>query len=484
MSYRAQHGFGLGQGTSSDPTRPAAPLVITNVRVAPQLAAPTAAAQRQLTLDIIPYSCQSLRLETLGTTENPGPGQVAVMAWPYVTLDDVKVQAALDGIYGGGAGGNALIQATGQAITDRIVDSAPNFVASGWMRDAATNQAISHGTLWVAFAWPGAVSASAARAFGLLVVGKASGVPVQAAGSASATLPSPIGKGGIVKVAQDQSDNALQMAAVRSASATVGFFAALAAPFSGSPLNRAIALTRTTRQFNDAAAKVTAALAAAGQTEAIVAAAAVAGPAARDAAAGDACTAAVAALDATTAALTNAKAALQGGLDGAQWLQQYVQSETNPDGGAIVRAIRNEVVQAVDGAVAQDTMAVTKEYMKCLYFSNAKRSLDTQLKQVALQFSDAQAKAGAITQNRDAIVQKMALIDSQLALNAQSRGQSCLPWWQKDFNGVPVYAWLGGGATIVVGGAVAVRALRKRRAAAPTANARRRRARRTSRRTS
>lgn len=436
-------------------------------------APPTQEAAVQSALDIVPYSCSSMRLESLGAMEGAAPGQIVVMAWPYITLDDAKVQQVLDGIYGGGAGGAALIQATGEAVAGGFIPAPPTFIATGWMRDAGANQSVSRGTLWIAVGgWSSPVTASAVRNYGLLIMSRATGVPVQAAGSASATIAAPVGKGGIPKVADDASDVAAQMAAVRSAAATVGFFAALAAPFSGSPLNRSIALTQTTRQFNDAAAKVTAAIAAADQIPAVIVQAGAASAAAI-AADTTTCTAAVAALDATTQQLNAAKAAIQAGLDAAVWLQQYVQAQTTPGGGDIVRQIRDQVVAAVNGAVASDTMAITREYMKCVYFQNARRSLDAQLKNVGAQFADAQAKAALISANSDTLMQRMAAVDAQVAANATARNQSCLDWYMKDFHGYPVIAWVGGGAAVVLGTAVIVKARRKKTAPV-TPNARRR----------
>lgn len=464
----------------------AAPSAATPSASIASAAPPSAPSGIAATLDIIPPSCAALRLGELGASQSASPNQALVMAWPYVRLDEAAVQRVLDGMSGAGGGSDALVRAAVDSASQRAsaaIAVAPNFIASGWMADSSTSA--SRGTLWVAFAWPTSVSATAAKNFALRVLSGLTGLPIVQAGSASEGFgaTSPMGAGGIPKTADDKSDKALQEAAVRSASATVGFISAFGTALLGvGPIARARAATQTTRTFNDALGKLDAALGVlaslptlVGQASAIAGAVAAATP--------ETCRAAVAPADAAVAALNRAKVSLTNIGDAPAAIMQYVRTETNPDASDFIRQIRDQVVAQVDASMPAGTqLAVTKEYMKCLVWQNAKASLDFQVRSMASRLQDAANKAASISTMGAQISDGVAQINAAIAVLVQAKEQSCLSWFEKDWAGVPRMYWIGGGVASTLVVAVGVKAIRKKRAAAKAKLAPN--ARRTSRRTS
>jgi hypothetical protein len=440
-----------------------------------------------LSINIIPASCALFRAGS-GHAEDAAANQVVVMSWPFVTLDDAAVQRVLDGVYGAGAGGEAVLRAavesqsppaaSGAAV--QSISAPPNFIASGWMPEPAgekvANGRRSRGTLWLAFGWPVAVNARASRNFGLRVLSSLTGIPIKSPGSGSEGFNAldGIGTGGIPQVAVDKSDVGLQGAAIQSALIAIAVILSIGVLLGAGPFAKAVATAQTTRQFKDAVAKLRAALQAMQNMPSLVQQAETAVAVARDATA-ETCEAATAGAGAAVRQLTTAKEQILAANAAAQLVVEYALSEANPDGSKIVREIRDQVLATLNASLAvSPLLAVAKEYVRCLAFQAAQRSLESQLRGIASEFATGQSMASAVLGGGAALSAAVAQADAAIAAVEAAREKFCPAWYMKELLGLPTYAWLGGGATVLIGGALVIKARRKR-AAAPKPNRHRRR---------
>lgn len=506
MGYvRTYRGRGMGaEGVTFDPapvtpgvtpveTSPAsaaiAPVLMTLTRIPERAAPPNPALVRAKMLDIVPASCSALNMGTLGTSEAALANQVVVMSWPFVKLSQAKVQEVLDGIYGNGAGGSAVLNAFAEGSAPRpaasdasataaelsssaiMIPAPPNFVACGWMPepDAPKNrdgQAVSNGTLWIALGWPIDVTATAATNFARRVIGPLAGLPWNFQGNTA------LGSGGVPKLASDTSDAGLQRAAVRSASIVVAFGMALAAGlFRAGPLATVTAASSTFRSFTEAANKIDKALAALAALPSLIQQADAVAATARGATV-ETCPAAKAAVDAVGQALTGTKTTILAAQGAPQEILKYVRSETNPDASDFVKLIRDQIVAQVNTALPSGTaLAVTKAYFTCVVWGSAKKALETQIATMASRLLDASGKAAAFSGMGDTITASLQAIDLAIASGQEAKEQSCLSVLEKDFLGAPAYVWLGGGAATLLAVIVGVKVMRSRKKKAAAAAA-------------
>ena len=447
----------------------------------------------------MPPWCKSLPALTL-SSDNLGANQVGVLSYPFVKLTDDQVTQLLQNVYGGGAGGVGLVTAISQAVQQGFIPGTPYFVASGWVRDATANQNSTRGTLWLAFGWKSPVTAQNFIKFCNLVVKLSSVSDAYPAGVDPTTgrdgifNPSiaggkPIGVGAVAKVAATSADTDLQNAAIASAAATMQALMALAFIFSfgGGPIAQVTARVPTTSQLLSGTAQVRVAATAAQTVGALlpqVPGVAVATAAATQ----ENCQAAVQAAEQLATQLRTAKQQIIAGLASAPAIVQLAQVEAQPGGGAITEQIRNQVKAVVDGIAQGPTTnyLISKQYMQCQYYTQAQRSLQTQINDVSRSFADIAGIATALIANQTALQQAIVGIDAALAVLAAAEQQSCLAWYMKKWMGAPKIVWIGGVAVIALGGFVyAVRRKKMRAkaaAAAPkvTPNRRRSRRRRTS----
>ena len=435
----------------------------------------------QAPFSIIPSECKNLA--KVRTAPNPVPaGQTVVMAYPMVTLTDEQVGKVLAQITdSAGQPGPALVENVARWKVDRSVP-VPSFVASGWMRDTESDQTKTRGVLWLAMSWPASVSFSDAGDRGLNGVMKAA--ITKAGVSPGAPLMnaswSPVKGNGSLVVCDDTSDQALEAAALQSAVGVTLMAELLARVFglrSGSKLTaNANALSQT---FQRGAASCVAALQTLNQVPAMAAQADAMATAALSGLGQDGTTPPppapvvqteverrMAIMNQLRSALLQAKANILAGTAAAGTVAEWAAREGQPDAN-LAKTIRDTVVKDVEAELAAIQLAPGREYRKCIIYTQAQRLLDGMLTGIATSMAAGSQAAAALLANREAIAAAMTTLDAAVARVDYAISQLPLSWLEKDLLGVPMYAWLGGGAVLLIGGALVVRAVRKRKTVTP-----------------
>lgn len=436
---------------------------------------------------ILPRECERLA-DAVQSVSSVGPGQVAVIAWPYVTLSDEQVRSALDAIVAAGAagGGPAVLAGlssiaaattatttsqTGQVSADQVraraVALAPSFLAAGFIRDSEVDQSVTRGYLWLAASWPSATTS--AQALQVLRAILTAAIP---AGSMQTGIllagPGKVSRqSGLTMAASNESDVALEAAAklsvvgfVQAASALANVFSAL---LGGRTVSSAAVAMRN--EFRTTANKMTNTAAAIDNARAIVgqagaaAAAALALPAPEQAAAG-------AQLLSMRRSLASSRDAILSGMQSARPILDTCAAERS-DGSPMAMRIRDAIYQDARASVDKKNIpTIGREYAKCQLWKRAQTQLDTELRGLAAEIQMTCLLANGLVDNAPALAALVTQAEAVLGQLDFTMGQLQMDWWQRDYMGVPVMYWLGGAAVAVVGGGVAVRTIRRRRRAA------------------
>jgi len=484
VNYRSHH---LGQAPASAPApASSAPSGVATdssaaARVAalPQLAVMARPAAPP-PINIVPSWCTSVPAVDV-SQQGPGANQIAVLTYPIVKFTDDQVQGLLNAIYGNGAGGDALVTGTAQAIAQGVVTSAPTFVASGWVRDDTANQNVTRGALWLAFGWNTAVTAANFMKFANMIVTAGTGVdPTPGVGGTYSSTPTSkaIAPGLVPKLASDNSDASLLAAAAASAAGTIIGLTIFAQVFSfggvtavtdtTAPPSIAVSLQNATAQVHQAVAAVASLPTLLASVPQVAAQVAAATP--------DTCHATIDAMHAVRAAIVSARDQTNAGLVVARAVIDGAQAETQPGGGSVADAIRAQMQAAADRAVSSSSTnyKIAKPLLQCAYYRGAQTSLAAALQSTATALASANADAQTLVDNTSQITQVLAQVDPALAVLDAAEQQSCLEWYWKKWYGMPVAYWVGGGASLFLATAVVVRVRRKRAATVKvTANRRR-----------
>ena len=406
---------------------------------------------------IVPPECALMKQPVAAPNPVPAGMSVAV-AVPLVAISDAQAAQALELLYGGGKGGQSLIEEVAKYKLSGAIQAVPTLVTSGWMKDPSGGAA--SGTLWVGLQFSAAVPLNTVTRLVTSIVKSAYGK----VGAPTVFVP------GFPVAVSGDSDQAFQAAATASAVSLVVTVEALASLVGG----RA-AITRDAKAMTSgfealansvvkAAQNVAAVPGALAQVDSIVSAA-LRAPS-------DQAQQTVQQLAQLRSQLTTARSEIVTGVSNIPALQTEVAAKDDPN-GSFAKKIRDEVLADVQSEIAKINIGVAREYRRCMYFSVAQRSLDGFLRSVAAAFERGEAAASALSNNSDAINQALAGIDAAVAKLQKAEQQVPLSWFMREFHGMPRWAWMAGGTFIFVGGAVAVRLVKKRRqkrklAAAPS----------------
>lgn len=485
MSYRSS-GRGMGQAASasldvsaslrvgSKGSAAALPSGLTKISpeslsLLPRMAQEVRGAVATQPFNIIPPECAKMVAPKGASGEQPANTPL-VVALPFVKLSDSQVSALLTHFYGDGGGGDVLLEVIGQSRTSGSIREFPSLVASGWMRDSVSNQDKTRGVLWFAFAFPTAINT--------LVVTRLVQAFMRTAWTrigAAGTVP----LGGAPVAADGTSDQALQGAAMASALTLVAFIEVLATLF-GARVGITRDAKRLATQFEGqaklaekAVMQLSAAPVAVQRVDEIVTAALGLPP--------DQAQTAYQLVREAKSLLLQMKSDIIAGVNAVPAIEQEIAANNDPN-GALANRIRQEILSDVQAEIAKIDIEVGREYRRCMYYSLAQKSLDRSLRDIATAFEKGAAAVAVLRNGSDAVAQVLAAIDLAVAKLDEAERQIPLSWAERDFAGVPVYVWLGGGAVAFLGGVAVLRVMKKRRqqaakgAAKPvTPNRRRRR---------
>lgn len=478
MSYRSI-GRGMGQTASasldvsasvragSDVSAAALPSGLTKISaeslsLLPQMAQQVRSSVAVEPFNIVPAECAKM-VAPKGVTGDQPANTPLVVALPFVKLSDSQVSALLTHFYGDGGGGDVLLEVIGQSRTSGLIREFPSLVASGWMRDTASNQDKTRGVLWFAFAFPSAISATVPTRL-VQAFMRSAWAKIGASGSV------PIG--GAPVVADGTSDQALQGAAMASALTLVALAEVLA-----QMLGVRTAITRDARnlatQFEGqaqlaekAVMQLAAAPVAIQRVDEIVVAALGLPP--------DQAQTAYQLVRERKTLLLQIKSDIVAGINAVPAIEQEIAANNDPN-SALANRIRQEIVSDVQAEISKIDVEVGREYRRCMYYSLAQKSLDRSLRDIATAFERGAAAVAVLRNGSDAVAQVLAAIDLAVAKLEQAERQIPLSWAERDLAGVPVYVWLGGGAVLFLGGVAVLRVIKKRRQAKAVKPNRRRR---------
>lgn len=408
---------------------------------------------------IVPPECALMKQPV--AAPNPIPANTAVAVATVDTtntggISDAQAAQVLELIYGGGKGGQALVEEVARYKLSGAISAPPTLVTSGWMKDPSGGP----GVLWVGLQFSSPVPPNTAARLANNIVN-----------SAKSKVGAPtLFAAGTPVVVNGDSDQAFQAAATASAVMLVGtleFFATLAggrAIVTRDAKAMASAFEALANSVLKAAQNVAAVPGALAQVDSIVATA-LRAPS-------DQAQQTVQQLAQLRSQLTTVRAEIVTGVGNIPALQAEVAAKDDPN-GSLAKKIRDEVLADVQSEISKIRIGVAREYRRCMYFSVAQRSLDGFLRSVAAAFERGEAAASALSNNSDAINQALAGIDAAVAKLQKAEQQVPLSWFMREFHGMPRWAWMAGGTFIFVGGAVAVRLVKKRRqkrklAAAPS----------------
>jgi hypothetical protein len=432
------------------------------------------AANPQDTGDIVPAECESLAFYAAPPTTIQ-PGQILVVAYPYVLGDPAAMPLILAEILGAqGQGGNTLV---------RFVGANPNafsFVGGGWMRDAKSLQSVTKGTLYLALSPQAPTSrAMLERSAELLLMSAIEARGTRVTRSDSSRLGPKINL--LTRwstLAQGESDDELRQAAYTSAGAAGQFGSFIRVALQQAP---AIARqgARLSSEFTSVAAQLTGAQRVATTADQIAAAAdgaietALAMPREQGAQA-------IALLDGVRGQLQMAQNLLRTGTAAAPAFLQSAGEQR----GAILVAVRGSILASAETAISRGSpLELGREFYRCALLKQAKRSVESALGTVVGALDAGAAAALWLMNNAPLIDSATKKLADALGRVETAIEQIPMGWLLRTRLGLPTWAWFGIGGVAFVGGAFGLRAIKKKRQKAVSPNRRRRnrRVRRTSR---
>jgi len=141
--------------------------------------------------------------------------------------------------------------------------------------------------------------------------------------------------------------------------------------------------------------------------------------------------------------------------------------------GDLVKAIRDQVVSGVESKVTGQPGFI-REVSKCQYLAAAERTLRGDISRLEESLNASLSAALALIASPDQVNQTLALLNELDARIDRALEQLPLSWFEREWNGMPAWAWMAGGGVLFIGGAAFIRYRRKKSsAAAPVSKNRR-----------
>jgi hypothetical protein len=403
---------------------------------------------------IVPAECNTLSLYRLPPATIQ-PGQVLVVAYPYVLGDPAELPLILTEILGAdGEGGGALVT---------FFAANPNklsFVGGGWMRDAKSVQSVTKGTLYLALSPKVATPRGTLERYAEMLVMSA----IRARGTA-VTRSNSSRLGPRINLltrwstlANGESDDELRQAAYTSAGAGAVFGAFIRVGIQQAP-RVARQAARLSSEFTMLSQQLMGAQRVVTTVDAIVGAA--------EGAIGNAlgmpreqAAAAVALLDGVRGQLVQAQSLVRTAVAAAPAFLQSAGDQR----GAVLTAVRGAVLATAESAIQRGSpLELAREFYRCALLKQAQRSINSALGTVNAALDQGSAAALWLMNNAANIDAAMKKLDDALARVEDAIGQIPLGWLMRKRLGLPTWGWLGIGGVAFVGSAFGLRALKKRR---------------------
>lgn len=455
MGYRSRS---LGAGVDAPTVAPLSALTSRIVRgpggrfVLPPLqvvSAPARAPAPQLDpLSIIPPECS--RFDQVATAPDQiSAGTTVVTGWP-TKATDAQVGVWFAQVLGEpvGSGGQALVRSLGSLPAGTKL----TFVSAGFMRDGeASSSSDVNGVIWIAMAFDAQMSRiGVQRIFQKLMQEALLAPNGPTVRTARITLP----------IVSQQSDTDLQAAAMQSIVgqySVASIFGALLGVVDSMARPASLEAGRFVSAANDMNNAV-AALARMNELGATVNAAV--------SSALNAPTEQAAQLQTQLTAAKNDLAQLRSLLERASANAPALREAATNGRGAIALTLRQQVLSGVESKITSQP-GVVREIARCKFLTMAEKKLRGSVQQINQALDSSLSAALTLIASDQQISQAYALINELNSRIDFALQQLPLAWYERDFHGAPMWAWVGGGVVVMLGGALVVKRLRKKSASAP-----------------